>query len=118
MAFEGVQFTDRMGRPVSEKLRDQLIQVVTTVLAHPKADIDAVLERAQTIAKRAADGKIDNVGHYATKALFAVARKQEQRREQEPISLRPPGVMQVLVGNAIEGSETAIEARVLLGELI
>ena len=117
MAFEGVQFTDRMGRPVPEKLRDQLIQVVTTVLASPDADIDAVLQRAQTIAQKAADGEIGNVGHYATKALFAVARKEELRRGQEPILPSPPELVEALVGHAIDGSESAIEAQVLLREL-
>jgi hypothetical protein len=57
MAFEGVQFTDRLGRPVPQRLRDQLIQALTTVIAHPRTDIDAVLKRAHTIARRAADGE-------------------------------------------------------------
>jgi hypothetical protein len=81
-AFERVQFTDRLGRPISEKLRDQLVEVFSATIAHPRADIDAVMQRAEAIARAAADGKIDNIQRYATKALFAVSRKESRRQER------------------------------------
>lgn len=118
MAFEGVQFTDRFGRPVPQKLRDELIQVLTTVIAHPRADIDAVLKRARTIARRAADGEIHDVPHYATKALFAVARKEDLKREQEPVSCYSPRMMEILIDSGREHSGATLEARLFLEELL
>ncbi|MGI8958541.1 MAG: hypothetical protein ACR2IV_02035 [Bryobacteraceae bacterium] len=86
MALDHVQFTDRFGRPIPQKLRDQLVECVISAIAHPKADIEAVLKRAQTIARRAADGQIEDVRHYATKALFAVSRKASLKRERERVA--------------------------------
>lgn len=70
-----------MGRPVPKELRDQLIQVVTRVLAHLNADVDAVVQRAQMIARRIADGENGNIAHYATKALFAIAHDAMKRQQ-------------------------------------
>lgn len=50
MALDHVQFTDRFGRPLPPKLHGQLVQCVMSAIAHPKADIEAVLKRARAIA--------------------------------------------------------------------
>ena len=81
MALDHVQFTDRFGRPLPPKLRDQLVECVISVIAHPKADVEAVLNRARAIAQRAAEGQIEDLRHYATKALFAVSRTASLRRD-------------------------------------
>ena|SRR5581483_7640667 len=118
MALDHVQFTDRFGRPLPPKLRDQIVECVISAIAHPKADIDAVLQRAKTIAQRAAEGQIEDVRHYATKALFAVSRKASLRREKEPVTSQAPGRIEILAGPAIEASPSALEDRVLLRELL
>jgi RNA polymerase sigma factor (sigma-70 family) len=118
MALDHVQFTDRFGRPLAPKLRDQLVECVISAIAHPKADIDAVLKRARTIARRAAEGQIEDVRHYATKALFAVSRKESLKREREPVACHTPQRMEILAGPAIEASPSALEDRILLKELL
>lgn len=118
MALEQVQFTDRFGRPLPEKLRNQLVECVISAIAHPKADIDAVLNRARAIARRAAEGEIEDIRHYATKALFAVSRKESLKREREPVASKTPQRMEMLAGAAIEASPSAMEDRILLGELL
>jgi len=118
MALDHVQFTDRLGRPLPPKLREQIVECVMSAIAHPKADIDAVLQRAKTIARRAADGQIEDVQHYATKALFAVSRKTSLKREREPVASQAPRQMEILAGAAVEASPSALEDRVLLRELL
>lgn len=118
MALDHVQFTDRFGRPLPPKLRDQIVECVISAIAHPKADVDAVLQRAKTIAQRAAEGQIEDVRHYATKALFAVSRKASLRREKEPVTSHAPGRIEILAGPAVEGSPSALEDRILLQELL
>jgi len=118
MALDHVQFTDRFGRPLPQKLRDQIVECVTSVISHPKADIDAVLERAKAIARRAADGQIEDVQHYATKALFAVSRKASLKWKREAVAYYAPQRMEILAGTAIEASPSALEDRVLLRELL
>ena len=56
MYLGDMEFTDRLGRPLPRKVHDQLVECVTSAIAHPKADIDAVLGRAGVIARRAAEG--------------------------------------------------------------
>jgi DNA-directed RNA polymerase specialized sigma24 family protein len=118
VALENVQFTDRLGRPLPPNLREQLVAAVIAAIAHPKANIDAVLNRAEAIARKVGDGDIDDLSHYATKALFAVSRKEGIKDQREAIAFRPPKAMEILVGPATEGSHSAIEARVLLQELL
>lgn len=118
MALDHVQFTDRFGRPLPPKLRDQLVECVISAIAHPKADVEAVLSRARTIAHRAAEGQIEDLRHYATKALFAVSRNASLKREREPVVSRAPQAMETLAGPAIEASPSALEYRVLLRELL
>jgi RNA polymerase sigma factor (sigma-70 family) len=118
MALDHVQFTDRFGRPLPQKLRDQIIECVMSAIAHPKADIDAVLQRAKTIGRRAAEGQIEDVRHYATKVLFAVSREANLKREREPIASKSPRTMEILAGAAIEASPSAIEDRILLQQLL
>jgi DNA-directed RNA polymerase specialized sigma24 family protein len=118
VALENVQFTDRFGRPLPANLREQLVAAVMAAIAHPKANIDAVLHRAEAIARKVGDGEVDDLPHYATKALFAVSRKEDLKDKRNPIAVQPPQVMEVLVSAATEGSPSAIEARVLLQELL
>ncbi|MGI9072561.1 MAG: RNA polymerase sigma factor [Bryobacteraceae bacterium] len=118
MALDHLQFTDRFGRPLPPKLRDQLVECVISAIAHPKADIDAVIKRARAIARRAADGQIEDVQHYATKALFAVSRKASLKREREPVASQTPRRMEILAGAATEASPSALEYRVLLQQLL
>jgi len=120
MALENIQFTDRFGRPLPPTLREQLVTAVLRAIAHPKANIDAVVDRAQAIGRIVGDGEknIDDLLRYATKALFAVSRKEDLKQKQEPVMLEPPSRMQILVGAAIDGSDSAIEARILLQELL
>ena len=118
MALDHVQFTDRFGRPLPPKLRDQLVECVISAIAHPKADIEAVLKRARTIAQRAAEGQIEDVRHYATKALFAASRSATLKRERVPVASQTPQRMEMLAGAATEASPSALEDRVLLNELL
>jgi RNA polymerase sigma factor (sigma-70 family) len=118
MALDHVQFTDRFGRPLPQKLRDQLVECVISAIAHPKADIEAVLQRARVIGRRAAEGEIEDVPHYATKALFAVSRKANLKRKREPVAPQTPRKMEILAGAATEASPSELEYRVLLNELL
>jgi DNA-directed RNA polymerase specialized sigma24 family protein len=118
LPLENVRFNDRFGRPLPPDLREQLVTAVMAAIAHPKANIDAVLHRAEAIARKVGDGDIDDLSHYATKVLFAVSRKEDFKDRREPIASRPPKAMEILVGPATEGSHSAIEARVLLHELL
>jgi DNA-directed RNA polymerase specialized sigma24 family protein len=99
-------------------VQDDLAEAVTKVIAHPEADIDAVIERARVIGQRAAEGEIGDVVHYATKALFGVARKERRRAEKNAPITQPPQVIDLLAGAAVEGSPGVIEAQVLLRELL
>lgn len=118
MALDHVQFTDRFGRPLPPKLRDQLVECVISAIAPPKADVEAVLSRARAIVQRAAEGQIEDLRHYATKALFAVSRNASLKREREPVVSRAPQTIETLAGPAIEASPSALELRVLLRELL
>ena len=118
MALDHVQFTDRFGRPLPTKLHEQLVQCVMSAIAHPRADIEAVLKRARAIARRAAEGQIEDVGRYATKALFAVSRDASLKREREPIVCQTPERMEILAGPAKDASPSSLEDRVLLRELL
>ena len=118
MALDHVQFTDRFGRPLPPKLRDQLVECVISAIAHPKADVEAVLKRARVIAQRAAEGQIEDLRHYATKALFAVSRNASLKREREPLASQTPQRMEILAGPAIEASPSALEDGVLVKELL
>jgi hypothetical protein len=115
MALDHVEFTDRLGRPLPQKLHEQLVQCVISAIAHPKADVEAVLKRARVIARRAAKGQIKDVGHYATKALFAVSREASVKREREPLTSHPPRIIEILAGAAKEASPAALEDRILCG---
>ena len=70
------RLVDRQGRPLPQKIHDELVNVVMRVIAHPDADVDAVIERAQVIGSRAAQGEIDDLPRYASKALFGVAEEE------------------------------------------
>jgi DNA-directed RNA polymerase specialized sigma24 family protein len=111
-------FVDSLGRPVPKEIRDELTEAVVQTISHPDSDVPAVVKRAQTIARRAVDGEIRDVLRYATKALFAVSRKQQRLSRQDLVSLQPPDIMTVLAGSAVDGSPAAIEARVLLTQLL
>jgi Sigma-70, region 4 len=112
------RFVDRQGRPFPKKIHDELVEVVTQVIAVPDTDIEAVVERAQVIGSRAAAGEIEDVPRYASKALFGVARKRRLRNQNGSEILLSPDDMEALAGNSRDGSSSAIEARVLLGELL
>ena len=70
-----VNLSAYLGANVPDHIREQLAEAVTRAIRHPDADVDAILQRAKTIADRAVAGEIQNVLHYATKALFKVAKR-------------------------------------------
>lgn len=115
-----LSLVDATGQPLPEHIVDVLADVVTRVIAHPNADIDAVLERAQHIGCRAAHGEIGDLHRYATKALFAVAQRAERIRTQvEADVLR---AIDYIDDGATEGANDrrllAAEACIFLQELL
>ena len=93
------------------------MEAVVRTIEHPDSDVSAVVSRAQTIARRALDGEIRDVLRYATKALFAVSRKQKLKQDDRTTS-EPPNVIISLAGPATNGSAAAIEARIILDQLL
>jgi DNA-directed RNA polymerase specialized sigma24 family protein len=109
---------DSCGRPLPKGIKDPLTEAIIKTIARPDSDISAVIKRAQTIARRALDGEIRDVLHYATKALFAVSRKQQRVAQPPIVTAQPPDVIAPLAGTAVNGSPAVIEARILLSELM
>jgi DNA-directed RNA polymerase specialized sigma24 family protein len=112
------RLVDRQGRPLPQKIHDELVNVVMRVIAHPDADVDAVMERAQVIGSRAAQGEIDDLPRYASKALFGVARKERKHARNETELLHSSDEMEALAWSSREGSLSAIEAGILVRELL
>lgn len=112
------RLVDRQGQPLPAKIHDELVNVVMRVIAHPDADVDAVMERAQVIGSRATAGEIDDLPRYASKALFGVARRERKRSQNEAEVLQSPDEMEALAASSRAGSLSAIEAGILLRELL
>ena len=111
---------DSLGRPLPQKIRDELREAIVRVIAHPDADVSAILRRAQVIGRRAIDGEIESVLHYATKVLHKVSRKKRWQllRKEDCMTNESPDAMIDLAGASVEGSPAAMEARVLLAEVL
>ncbi len=112
------QLVDSRGRTLPKDLQSDMSTAILRTITHPDSDIAAVVKRARTIAQRAIDGEILNVLHYATKALFATARKEQRTFRKESEYCREPRAMIDVAGEAVDGSPAAIEARVLVNELL
>jgi hypothetical protein len=111
-------FVDSLGRPLPKEIRDELTEAVVKTISHPDSDVPAVVKRAQAIARRALDGEIRDLLRYATKALFAVSRKEQRLAYRRSAITQPPEVMAALAGCAVDGSPAAIEARICLAQLL
>ena len=112
------ELIDSRGRALPEDLQRDMRTAILRTITHPDADVAAVVKRAQTIAKRALDGEIVDVVHYATKALFATSRKESRLFERESKFCREPNAMIDVAGQAVDGSPAAIEAKILVSELL
>ncbi len=112
------ELVDSRGRTLPVELRNEMRTAILRAITHPESDVSAVVRRAKTIAKRALDGEIRDVLHYATKALFATSRKHRRLFQKESDFCRDPLAMVEIAGTAVEGSPTAIEAKIFVGELL
>jgi RNA polymerase sigma factor (sigma-70 family) len=111
-----VNLSAYLGANVPLHIQEQLAEAVTRAIQHPDADLEAILQRAKTIAERAVAGEIQNVLHYATKALFAVAKKKRRDVAAEPLVFRASEYFDDFRFG--DGDASAIEAHVLLEELL
>lgn len=111
-----VDLTAHLGAKVPEHIREQLAEAVTRAIQHPDADVEAILQRAITIADRAVAGEIQNVLHYATKALFRVAKRKRIQAAKEPLVFQSSEYFDDFSSD--DGTDSAIEAQVLVEELL
>jgi DNA-directed RNA polymerase specialized sigma24 family protein len=116
MASNRVQLTGRLGPDVSPEIEEVVAEAVTRAVVHPSANIDAILQRARSIAQEAVKGRIQNVLHYATKALFLVSKNERLKVAAEPIVFWRPDVIYILPG--FQDTEASIEARLLMEECL
>jgi len=112
------ELVDSRGRTLPKDLQADMSTAILRTITHPDSDIGAVVKRARTIAQRAIDGEILNVLHYATKALFATARKEQRMFRKESEYCVEPRAMINVAGEAVDGSPAAIEAKILVHELL
>ena len=111
-----VNLSAYLGANVPDHIRAQLAEAVTRAIQHPDADVDAILQRAKTIADRAVAGEIQNVLQYATKAFFELSKKKRRQAAVEPIAFHAPEYFDDFRNGKGGGSE--IEAQVLLEDLL
>ena len=111
-----VNLSAYLGANVPDHIREQLAEAVTRAIQHPDADVDAILQRAITIANRAIAGEIQNVLHYATKAFFELSKKKRRQAAAEPLVFSAAEYFDNLRNGSGGGSE--IEAQILLEDLL
>jgi DNA-directed RNA polymerase specialized sigma24 family protein len=109
---------DSLGRPLPEELQVDLKRAILRAVVHPESDVPAVMQRAQAIARKALDGEIRDVLHYATRALFAVSRKRHRLRLEQTRHVSAARRIGEVAVNAIHGSPAAIEAKILVDQLL
>lgn len=73
MAWDGVQFRDEKGNPVTEKTRDTILSFVEKALGTPDADPDVLLNAASAVCANIRS--IRNFPAYANRSIFRIARK-------------------------------------------
>lgn len=112
---ERVDLSAHLGPEIPDHIKEQIAEAVTRAIRHPDADVDAILQRAKTIAERAAAGEIQNVLHYATKVLFAVSKEQRGKETKEPVVF--PGSEYFEEVPHPQTIDSAVEKRILLEQI-
>jgi len=118
MSLNGFDLAETLDVPLREDLRAELLESVVAAVSRPDSDLDSVLQSASHVAKAAVEGRIRSVKSYAAKAFFTASKRVRTREDRHQLVFEPPEALEAISGESRVGSPAAIEAAILLEELL